>query len=301
VVVGDGAFVVAVAYFVCRTHLEAFLMLNLINLPIKVGGSGRGISFFSTAARCPRRARLDAEHGSDSSKDSRVGTIGHALLEAFYNGQIAKELIDDPNVVVQVPNEFEEEVPEALRMVRAYLAKFPERDFWGTPVGTEVSFPQPGKEEIVRSFFMVALTARLDLVTNISESEEQQQRIRSRLCLDVPTGLVIIDHKFRTRKDYSIQDTYDLSAQFTAYPPLWDLHHPDQPCQGMIANVVIGTKEVGIQHTVVRPPDETKLIGLRNWLIGADAMSGTDWPNWVSCKDFNRTCPHFTSGRCDRT
>lgn len=274
-------------------------MLNLITLPIKVGGSGRGISFFSTAARCPRRAKLDAEHGSASSIDSRVGTIGHGLLEMFYEGKIAKELIDDPNLIVQVPYDFETEVPEALRLVRAYLTKFPERDFWGTPIGTEVSFPEAGKEELVKGFFMVALTARLDLVTEVSE--DQQQRIKSRLCLDVPTGILIVDHKFRTRRDSNIAETYDLSAQFTAYPPLWDLHNMNRPCQGMLANVVIGNKEPGFQQTFVRPPDETKLIGLRNWLIAADALAGTDFPNWTSCRDFNRTCGHYSSGRCNRT
>ena len=274
-------------------------MLNLITPDIKIGGSGTGISYYSTASRCSRRARLDKEYGSPSSEDSRTGTVGHALLDLFYTNKLTAALLDDPNLHIQVPEEFQEEVPEAIRLTKAYLKKFPERDFWGEVLGTEVGFPEGGQEDLIKAFFMVPLTARLDLVTRVDAA--QSARIKERTGLDVPLGVIIVDHKFRTRRDSYVQDTYDLSAQFAAYPPLWDIHHPDEPCQGMVANSVIGNKEPAFQHCYVRPPDAVKLTGLRNWLIGAEALAGTDFPNWTSCKDFNRTCAHYSAGRCDRT
>lgn len=275
-------------------------MLQVVTIPIKLGGSGRGISYYSTAARCPRRAKLDATlTGASAGHDAAVGTIGHGGLELFYKGELDWETATSTDTTWMVDEPFMDAMPEAIRLMRAYLRRFPERDFWGEVVGAEVSLPEEAKASFVKAFFMVDLTARLDLVVRVKE--EHLTRILDRTGLQLTPGIYIIDHKFKTRRDNNLIETYTLSAQFTAYPPLWDLHHPAEPCQGMIANVIVGNKEPAFQQALVQPPDETRLTGLRNWLIAAEALAGTDFPNWTSCKDFNRVCGHYSSGLCNRT
>jgi len=275
-------------------------MLQIVTPPIKLGGSGRGISYYSTAARCPRRAKLDGQNkGSSSGYDAKVGTIDHGILELFYDGKLDPAILRDPNLFLQVPEDFVDAKDEALRLAQAYFRKYPELDFWGTPIGVEIQLPTEGMKQAVNEFFLVDLTARLDLATRVNEA--QLERIAERTGLRLPgPGVYIVDHKFRTRRDSYIGETYLLSAAFTAYPAMWNLHYPDDQCVGMIANVTVANKEVVFQQALVSPPDENALRGLQNWLIGANELAGTDFPNWTSCRDFNRTCGHFTSGACSR-
>lgn len=271
--------------------------LPIIDPSLHRGGSGTGISYYMSAARCPRKARLDKSLGPDgeSSKSSKTGTMFHSLMELFYSGQVGTEC-----AAIQVADiNYAEELQEAQRLAAAYFAKFPERDFWGDVVAVEKQLPaQEDQKQLVLDYFGVDLTARLDMVTEVSL--HNRQRILERTGLDLEPGVYIIDHKTRSRRDNSITQTYSLSAQFKAYQLLWTKLHPETPCVGMIANVVIGTKEVQFQQAVITPPTDVELEGLRNWLKGAHALAETDFPNWAACHEAYGVCQYYTRGLCNR-
>lgn len=286
------------------------LALPIIDPNLNRGGSGTGISYYKTAWDCARKARLDkeTEHAADPGYSAKVGIIGHALLDIFYRGDVGAE--DIPAIQVSDTN-YANPSQESVRLVKAYLNKYPERNFWGDVVESEMDFPRDGSEDAVRSYFGVDLTARMDLVTRVSL--HHADIIRARIGLDLVPGLYIVDHKFKPggmdgdkkkapRREKNPQMKYGFSHQFKAYPKMWDIHFPEEPCVGMIANIIVGTKEPDFQPTLIPAPTAHDIDVLRVWLAAGNQLASTDLPAASRCynETYDSVCYHYTSGRCDR-
>jgi hypothetical protein len=285
--------------------------LKILDPKLSQGGSGNGISHFRTVWQCARKARLDriAREGSESGYSATVGIIGHGILDIFYSGDARAE--DVP--VLQVSDVAHQTAPEeAKRLVSAYLKQFPERDFWGEVVGCEVQLPAPGGEAAVKDHLGLELTARLDLV--VRTSLHHADRVYEKTGIRLDPGINIIDHKFkpggrdgdkvkRPQREKNPQQKYGLSLQFMSYPALWTLLHPDDPCVGMVANIIVGLKEPEFQHAHILPPNENELLALRTWLAVGALLEKSDAPNAAHCYDekYDYVCPHLTSGACNRT
>lgn len=286
-------------------------LLPIIDMAANRGGSGTGISYYSTAWDCPRRARLDreTEHKADPGYSAGTGIIGHALLDMYYSKDV------DPKDVaaIQVSDvAYDSPKQEAVRLVTSYLKEFPGRDFWGDVVASEVQFPAPEVASRVKEFFGVEFTARMDLITRVTD--KHLPRIREKTGLFLHPGVYIIDHKFKPggmdgdkkkspRKESNPERKYgEFSLQFKAYQLMWNLFHPDEPCMGMIANIIVGTKEVGFQHSMAGAPTAHDLEVLRVYLKSGELLASTDAPNAGACyfDAYNQVCPHYTSGACNR-
>jgi hypothetical protein len=286
-------------------------------IDITGGSSGYGMSYYSTAAKCSLRAYLGklaeaaGEEVSPSGKAARVGIYFHSLAELFYRGDFsAKKVLQ----ATALQPEFAEDLEEAKRFWKTYSNAFGERDFWGTPVTVERRIPDDtdeGLERRERAKIQAAfgldpaqqLTARLDLVARISDEQIDRIGQRTGLVLTEP-GIYIVDHKTTSRKDSTAAFKYDLSPQFTAYQMLWDALHPDEPCKGMIANVVIGYKtmekmDIDKWHTpvLVSAPSEKKRTDFMNWFDGVLESLETPRPNWTACVNWG-VCPHYLNGDC---
>jgi hypothetical protein len=285
--------------------------LHIIDTNANRGGSGHGVSFYESAYDCPRKARLDAEteHSADPGYSAKVGIVGHAMLDIFYSGDVGKENIGA--IQVSDVDNYENPRNEAVRLVTAYLERFPEKDFWGEVVGAEISYPQVGSEDAVKSYFGVELTARLDLVTRVSL--HHADRIRSRTNLSLVPGVYIIDHKFKPggmdgdkkkapRREKNPSMKYGFAMQFKAYPEMWNIHNPGDPCMGMVANIIVGIKEPDFQPTLVPAATEHDIEVLRTWLAAGNQLASTDLPIASRCynRAYDSVCYHFTSGRCSR-
>src|SRR3990167_1503495 len=86
-----------------------------------------------------------------------------------------------------------------------------------------------------------------------------------------------------------------------AYFFAWNALHPEEPAQGVLANVLYKLKVPDFKTFIVRPTEQDRTT-LVQYLQGARALSQhsmlSAWPNKTNCKSFNRTCPHLLSGAC---
>lgn len=272
--------------------------------PFGRGGSGRGCSFYTSAALCPRRAQLDAklEGQVHNAKTARmdIGTIFHDLADLYHSGNRA-ELIQYEDAPP------EEAMAEAQRLFAWYSANFP-MDAWGDVLGTEVQLPVPEEQDkrlyaeqaaAIKGYFGVEFTLRPDLVTRVGP--EHAAKIARRTGLDLKLGVYLVDHKTKGRKDPDMHLAFPHSPQFQAYPLAWNLLYPEVQCEGIIANVLITHKklELGQSNCAVFAPllSMDRRQALFDWFQNAESLAKTGFANRAAC--FVRgTCPRLLDGSC---
>ncbi len=267
---------------------------------IPSGSSGTGISYYSEAARCSRRLRLNKMFEVEGTRPQDTGKIFHALCEVFYDEKKragAAFQLDDLN--------YGEAADEAKRLFLAYSERFAPTDF-AKVLATELLLPAEGDTE-ARAIIETAVgvspfTCRIDMVVEVDARSAEVLYKKRGLVLD-GYGTYLWDWKTKGQKGSSDDLIYRFSPQFIAYQLVWNALHPDNPCKGMIADVIVGHKKLedkSFYSVLCPPPTMEQAMGLRRWLQAAQRNAATDDPNWLSCFEFGRPCPHLLSGNCTR-
>jgi hypothetical protein len=277
-------------------------MKAVLNKLPDTGGSGKGVSYYRSGSLCPKRVLLDeqlrAEQGTQTYGGkfaADVGTITHELLRLYHTG------IND--VVIELGDyNLSDEVAEAERLFRGYTKHF-SANVWGQVLGAEVQCPANDAEKAkLASFFYQELTARFDMVVRMSQEDVECWHQAGFIDLPGP-GVYIVDHKTMARKESNLQLDYQTSDQFLAYPAMWDLLHPEEPCLGMIANCLVRHKNITAdsfaQYFVPKATPE-QLASFNEWLETAATHIRGGWANRGACLQGYMVCSHLTNGRCFR-
>lgn len=277
---------------------------NLVIIPDwKSDSSPTGLSFYSRAqGGCPYRAVLDKKYKdllhemeleSGEATALSIGSAFHKILEHYYKGTLDSVAFDSDN-----PS-----VAEALRLFGGYRARFPREEFGGV-VGAEVEFSLLGDD--ARNLFGVdAFTGRIDLVVEVTEANiERLESFEGRNLSGLRPGLYALDHK--TMKQRCEPAKWHNDFQFHAYPIAWNFLYPNRPILGMIANCVVRHKTLSDNSyfsTMVPLATPTQHAALKAHLSDSEQiyqLRGREFKNRTACFNYNQTCPHFTTGACDR-
>jgi hypothetical protein len=95
---------------------------------------------------------------------------------------------------------------------------------------------------------------------------------------------------------------FNNSLQFWAYMLAWNELNPDDPCLGMIANVVVRHKQMtekSFSQLLCKVPTPDQEVVLGTFLNNSAILAKSGMPNAAVCFD-QGICPHFESGRCGR-
>lgn len=267
-------------------------------------GSGTGISFYSVACECSRKARLKREKEDiirqyEDMTGADAGSLFHKYMEGYY-GTDKEQTIEVDDLAL------EPALNEANRLYQAYTQRFP-RTFFGKVLGTEVQLPpdgDPGAAARVCDAVGVApFTCRIDMVVELGpEDVSRLQRLPGMGHLTQP-GVYLVDHKTAERRNSMLDLEYNHSAQMIAYQLAWNAVNPSNPCNGVIINQVVKhmrLTDASFELAFVRPPTDIAIAGLKKWLQWAKLQAETDCCNWKACFNYHRPCAFLVSGDCNR-
>lgn len=294
---------------------------RILSLAANGGGSGTGMSYYSLAAQCGRKARLNAE------KYARFRDKGIALpptKNAFIIGSVYHKLHElarrtghdiptlDLNERWQNPN-----VAEGVRLYKGWLRTFG-KDFWGRCLGVEVHLvdsttfecqcgPHSGDiptYDCQGSPDTIPVTAALDMLVEMDDAACERAKRRG---LELTPGRYIVDHK--TSDGPSTGVAYAEGIQALWYCSVYNLQNPHAPVNGIIFDCV--NKRSRRKDRTVLPEDfQAHLVTCG--LEGVDALRGmvqqghenvvANRPNRAMCVDWmGNVCPFRMSGECDAT
>jgi hypothetical protein len=271
---------------------------------ITLGGSGSGISYWSSVMTCARKAHLNK--GLEQDRPQRVtldaaftGTLFHALMEMYYKHQTDDFAIELDGTGAS------QEMEEALRLFREYAKRF-RPDEWIT-LGTEVLYPREGVQADVAAIKQMLgiepLTIRIDMLVEVLP-EHVDGLVESR-GLDLKPGVYLVDHKTSERRGNDQVFRYQNNLQMDVYMAVWNACNPEQQCQGMLVNNVYRYKALNakaFETILVAPPSEDRVQQLKEWLMAAEGKvrNGDITPNLSACFNTYGACPHLISGACNR-
>lgn len=286
-------------------------MSELVQLPTPVlplprtGSSGTGISYYTQVIRCPRKARLDKEQKEAGVLDERTegaaatGIMVHQMDELYYGG-----IVNGTPAAIPVGDvNWGDAISEARRVWEAYIKRYPGPDFWGEVIATEQLIPGHfGQDAAVNAVIGASpFTVRIDRVIRVTV--ESAKRIAATTDLPpITPGVYLFDRKTKGKADGDAALTYFNSIQFAAYMMVYNAVYPNEPCLGMIVDEAITTKEIKFRHFLVTPPDAGQQQAVQALIANAKVLEETDACLGVAygCKEYNRVCPHLTSGACRR-
>ena len=274
-------------------------------LPHSTGGSsGKGISYYKMASKCPRKAQLITERKREGimgngSRASRIGTYFHGLANLYYSG-----VLDDSIIEVSDIN-YEQDYLEAQRLWAGYLKARPGEQYFGEVLASEINFDG----DLMEEKFDVPLSAQMDLVVDMTQ--EVCDKLEETDNLTLEPGVYIIDHKTKQRKDPNALSSYTRNMQFTGYQLIYQAIKGED-VKGMLANVIISHKEMRAKdlgprkprsfqlHHIPYPSEHNEAV-FRTWLKNAHELAKTALPLGVGygCGDYG-TCSFYEDGSCDR-
>lgn len=291
---------------------------KMLSLAANGGGSGTGMSYYSVAARCGRRARLDTERRARyrNSEAPLPATKNHFVIGSVYHKlhELARANnnlpLIDLNERWQNPN-----VAEGVRLFKGWLRTWG-RDFWGRCLGVEVQIvdstsfpctcgPHSGDDptyDCHGNGETVPVTAALDMIAELDEAACERAKRRG---LEVTPGRYIIDWK--TSDGPGNGTGYAEGLQALWYCGVYNRQNPHAPVEGIIFDVV--NKRARRKDRTVLPEDfQAHLVtcGLED----IDALAGLiqqghenvvmNRPNRAECVTWQGdVCPYRLSGECD--
>jgi hypothetical protein len=276
------------------------------------GGSARGISFWSKAATCGRKAVLDEqikEEEADTHTDEEdvgpmaVGTHYHRLHELAIRGQRFDEVWDMRDSAMSAA------MLEAIRLFRGYQRDWGSvgQRFGGTAVGTEVGIPATeAGAQAIREEFGDDLTGRIDAIVDVTDPEAAFQGCG----LALEPGRYLVD--FKSLKSNSAQHewNYRFSLQAATYLHIYNLENPENPAKGMIFDIIfkhanlrkVADKKGGASYMAYLqlPNSEDPKVIQSLVQLGKRNIENEGATNPASCFSGFSPCKHFVSGRCGR-
>jgi hypothetical protein len=216
--------------------------MNTVPIHLQGTPSHVGLSYYLGLDACPKRMELgpllrETESSFDRLSAANVGIYTHALLEAYDEGRL--RAVDNPEFTkpdgVVMAND---DTIEAIRLWRWWARQYMPNHF-GELIGCE--FPLAAPESLCGFLGVkpdVGITGRADQIVRVTTAAADRLGVQHNL--DLAPGVYIVDHKTRSR-DSGFAQTLD-SLQFILYPMLWDAMHPEDKCEGVLANFIVRTK-----------------------------------------------------------
>jgi hypothetical protein len=280
-------------------------LLPVLQSAIQEGGSGTGVSHYRNVSQCVRRDRLDRERRdsfanapAEQNLPTDTGKIFHALMEVYYGRK--------QNLTTEVSDvNLGDAATEAIRLAAEYTKRFSPDDF-AEVVGCEIQLPADDFERLkIWESLMVPFTLRLDMVVRLEATHcnllEQKRKLPG-----LQPGYYAWDFKTMASKNSHAELFYRHDPQFRGYQYAWGLLRPSMPLNGMIADCIVGHKNLtdnSFQSVLVPYPTERQIDGWKRW-IRAQRCREIETPddyNLSACFNFHRPCPHLVSGACDQT
>ena len=303
-----------------------------LSLAVNSGGSGLGMSYYSGAAKCGRRARLSQER-YQSFRDSNaplpptknhfiVGSVFHKLHELARINEVdpfATPPTLDADEQYKNPN-----VAEGMRLYRGWLRTWG-LGFWGKCIGVEVHLedkstffappptalpplPDETLEDYERrceeTYGPIPVTGALDMVVEMDEAACERAKKRG---LELTPGRRIVDWK--TADGPSDGSQYAGGMQALWYCYLWNKHHPDAPVDGIIFDVTMKRSRRKDRSVLI---DDFQAFYVPYGMESVDTLRGMvtqghrnvveDIPNRAECVSWRgEVCPFRVMGTCDAT
>lgn len=285
------------------------------------GGSSHGMSMHETAAKCGRKANLQAlyrdkvsalrqeERDDEVADPLDVGTAFHSLVENGLRGQLEDTVWD------QTDGAYNVDFLEAVRLYRGY------NEVWGSVlarwgaelVGVEV--PLPANPETVAQLvgqYDDNLTGRADAIIRIRDSQTCYENTGLLLR---EGGTYLLDHKTAKQKNAKQDWQFTFGNQQITYCLLYNIEHPEAPVDGFVFDLTVRHKTLRKEAELDKngkvragksfhaflaqalPGDEEIIKGMVQISI---ENRKSNKANAAHCFDGFSPCPFFKLGLCDR-
>lgn len=276
------------------------------------GGSGAGMSHYSSAARCGRRARLSAERYQKfrDEKAALPPTKNHFIVGSVYHKLHELARRPSANLTLDLNERFENpSVAEGVRLYKGWMRHW-SLDFWGRCLDVEVHLEDDTTFELDLEKLghfgtaPITVTGAMDMVVEMDAEACQRAKRRG---LELTPGRRIVDWK--TADAPSDGSNYAQGLQTLWYPYLWNLHFPETPVDGIIYDCIykrgrrkdrsVLTEDFGAYYF---PAGMESVDALRGMVLQGHRNIVEDIPNRAECCDWRgQVCPFRTSGDCDAT
>lgn len=292
---------------------------RMLSLAANTGGSGEGMSHYAQASRCGRRARLSAARYAAFAEEGRAlpATKNHFVIGSVYHklhelARRPEKPALDYNEQFKNPN-----VAEGARLYRGWLRTW-SLDFWGECLGVEIkladseTFAMQGTvgdgtaacaeyPELAHDH-SINVTGALDMVVDMDEAACERAKRRG---LELNPGRRIVDWK--TSDSPSDGTNYREGLQALWYTHLWNLHHPEQPVDGIIFDVVNKRSRRKDRSVLLEdfqayyvPCGLESVDSLRGMITQGHRNIVEDVPNRSECISWmGDVCPFRLNGACD--
>lgn len=284
-----------------------------LSLAANSGGSGEGMSHYSLASRCGRRARLSQRRydGFAERKAALPLTKNHFIVGSVYHK--LHELARRPNdgLVIDFDEQYQNpNVAEGLRLYKGWLRTWG-LDFWGKCLGVEVHLADETTfvyhvegVQFDASDKNIRVSGQIDMVVEMDEAACERAKKRG---LDLPPGRRLVDWKTADAPGDGL--TYTDGVQGMWYMHLYNLHHPDTPVDGIIFDVIykrsrrkdrsVLLDDFGAYHVLY---GRENVESLRGMVLQGHRNIVEDIPNRSECVSWRGdVCPFRANGECDAT
>lgn len=274
-------------------------------IKVSTGGSGRGVSYYKSVLRCPRKKWLDdlvTESGKaipSGTYITQMGTAGHGLLAKYY-----KDRSDFPteNLMYKTEGGRVYSLPPlakqtAERLYRHYRLAFPPTEF--SVLGVERRYEVAGGSAAWLPDD-INLTGQIDL--EVHYNKKQAQRASKLRNVDIAPGNYIVDHKFHWQPSPGLVNKHTTAIKERAYCLIWQLENPRKKLAGLIYNMLIGGGTPQYKTLVCPPPsvhDEKRLQALLHTAAQYLQKSPPD-PHNTECTNVytGELCQYYVSKLC---
>lgn len=292
---------------------------NKVEYKLSSGGSGRGMSFYTSYMACPRKVVLDQLHEPAQvirNDGAGVGTLYHAYLDLFHGDEVKLDKFNDVEFT-GIDVEIEAQL-EAWRLFSWYKNRF-RPDVFGDVIYNERKFPETDKQAILMAETVGAdklsdskaskdvplFTGQFDLTTQVRAKHIDEWK-RKKFISDfrgVEEGFYIVDHKSDRSFRKTIFDEYMYRLQFDAYKMIFEALFPNVYLAGLIASVIIKNKEP--KYLFVNNEggsSETGRKAVREFFnsVHYQMVHRPEQANPNNCFAWFKMCHHLKSGRCAR-
>lgn len=276
----------------------------------KSKASESGCSFYGKAALCGMQSHLSERYpyeepdhegptltatGKPKVNGKKCGAYFHAMQERW-------RIRDLPADIGSNYVDYDYEV--ALNSFLRYQIHFDQnRHNLGRVRSVEKTLPENDeqRERILEFTGGYPLTARMDLVTDISNEDVHHIAIQRQLSIPGP-GPYIVDYKLIASISSITMWQYSYDFQQLAYPVIWNICFPDNPVRGMLTEAMARVQKPEARHfglyLAYADKDAAKIV--RDSVRNAAERRKIGAANPSVCIGKYGPCYFLTNGVCPR-